>query len=1492
MNMYLFKLKNIIIFTVLFLVFMGLSSRALAATYYWVGTSGGNVNSPTNWSTSSGGACSGGGNGATLVAADVLYFTSSCTNNATISTSLSVTSLTISSGYTGTITQSVGSTITLNGAFSQADGIFMGGVDTISAKTFSLTGGIFNSTSGTLSLSNGNSGSFVRSGSGVFNHMNGTVYFAGGHTMLTADATTFYRLTTVIPSGNYLYITGTITVNNLLLNTSGVILNGNINALGNVTFGSANATYNGTGLISAVGTSSQSIVFTGGGGYIPKLVINNSQATITYNGTTTFSTLTLSSFSGEFDIGNYPVTFSLSGGFTMSSGVFRQGAGIITAVSMTFTGGTFNGGTGAINISSSLAISSGVFTSTSGTLTVSGNGTSLLHTGGSFNHNNGTVRFSGFNQVCRCDSTILNDLTIEASTVSSAVVFYKSSGSVAGTTTVSGDFNFIKGSISSGVVSVTGENAVLYSGASNTNFTGTIRFDGVGSQTVTIAGGGTSYYPKLVINNPDANIAYNGVSTINSLSISNGTFALNGNNITVSSGLTVGSNGNFKRYGSETITTSVPSFSAGATVTYNGTAASYTLPNYTYTNAHVIIDTPSSDTIYNMFGNATTTNLTIASGVLNQGTSTLVVTDSIVIEPSGSWINSSTGPVTIGSGGVSNSGYISFSSDSQINIRSTVSGSQRPWVGSGLYSMTGVNVKDQGGTSPITVYGGTNNGNNDVNWTFSGLSSPPDRIWRGSVSSTWSSSNNWVEGSVPTSTSNAIFTSTYKNPAVFDVGAVNPAGIVINSGYSSTITLAKDISLSSFYQNAGTFNADASSFTTTGTFSLTGGTFKAGSDSATFDSGVTVSGGTFMGETANVEVNGNLTVSDGIFMTSSATTSLSGNLNTTGGTFTATSGVMFLDGTNQTITGTTTFNNLVKTVTSAANLIFGAGQTFTILGTTTLSGQPGQLLTLKSTSTPAQWLFDPQGGLSLSYLSVKDSNNISSSTTGLYEEIDANSFVDVSDGGNNTNWTFVLPTITVSATGTQATSTGLPTNSRYMGGVFQFVGNVGTSTVSSITLTQSGSLPTNYISSVSLYYKSSVAGVCEVTGSFPTGTTLFGTDASWTGYNLTFNGSMPVGINPVCVYTLFNLAGTFSTSNMFMGVDLHILNPSEDVIATGANVQPETDIDIPGATLVVGGGTGYPTITLSAQSSSVSTDSIGTTLTWTTGYNPNTCTASGDNGTGGEWVNGSSKNIDGGSALTGVLASHRTYTFILTCANTLGTTTASVSVVAINPNAPILTLTASPSTVNSGSVSALTWTLGGGPINVPTSCMASGGWSGEKNVAGGGPVDTPTLTQSTTFSLACGNSYGTTTRSVGVSVVGEPPVVDSCVDGFYVIANTPCTSGGGTLGGAIGDSFSLAMADEDINPTVFYFYNDGQSNALYIRQGPDGPNQINRKLTADDIHITEGSFGCVNRLSESNQCAGVKVFIKLKKISNSGSTPTYSFEKTFKTTATTRSNAD
>lgn len=116
---------------------------------------------------------------------------------------------------------------------------------------------------------------------------------------------------------------------------------------------------------------------------------------------------------------------------------------------------------------------------------------------------------------------------------------------------------------------------------------------------------------------------------------------------------------------------------------------------------------------------------------------------------------------------------------------------------------------------------------------------------------------------------------------------------------------------------------------------------------------------------------------------------------TSGGTFTHNNGTVILDGSNQAIVGTT-FNNLTKVCATACTLTMPAGSTETILGTLTLQGAVGQLLSLVSSTPGSPWYLDVQGSSNVSYVAVADSQSIGNTIVACFSE----------DNDGNSDWSF------------------------------------------------------------------------------------------------------------------------------------------------------------------------------------------------------------------------------------------------------------------------------------------------------------------------------------------------------------------------------------------------------------------------------------------------------------------------------------------------------
>ncbi len=104
------------------------------------------------------------------------------------------------------------------------------------------------------------------------------------------------------------------------------------------------------------------------------------------------------------------------------------------------------------------------------------------------------------------------------------------------------------------------------------------------------------------------------------------------------------------------------------------------------------------------------------------------------------------------------------------------------------------------------------------------------------------------------------------------------------------------------------------------------------------------------------------------------------------------------------------------------------------------------------------------------------------------------------------------------------------------------------------------------------------------------------------------------------------------------------------------------------------------------------------------------------------------------------------------------------SICAGTPAEPALTLAANPTTIDEGEDATLSWST-----TNATSCTASGGWSGAKNVSGEEKVSPE---NTTTYTLSCTGAGGSVAKSVTITVTPAPemPTVDITANPVSVTA--------------------------------------------------------------------------------------------------------------------------
>ncbi len=247
---------------------------------------------------------------------------------------------------------------------------------------------------------------------------------------------------------------------------------------------------------------------------------------------------------------------------------------------------------------------------------------------------------------------------------------------------------------------------------------------------------------------------------------------------------------------------------------------------------------------------------------------------------------------------------------------------------------------------------------------------------------------------------------------------------------SSSYTMPTTTYQSLLISGSGTF-ATSSNLTVNCNFTQTGGTFNHTGTltvaSTSVTSILTTSSGTNLKhltitkgsntvalDGVGLSLAGNLTLTSGTLDASavncssaSCNISLAGNWSNSS-TFTPRTGTVSFTGSGQSLTGATTFYNFTKATTTTDTITFPAGVTQTITHDLTLTGAASNLLSLRSSSNGSQWSIDPQGNRTISYLDVKDSNNINASKILATNGTVTNSL-------NNTNWSFNGPTVSSSS---------------------------------------------------------------------------------------------------------------------------------------------------------------------------------------------------------------------------------------------------------------------------------------------------------------------------------------------------------------------------------------------------------------------------------------------------------------------------------------------
>ena len=694
------------------------TSTAFNGTYTWDG--GGATN---NWSE-----CANWSANTCPTTADAVVFDGTSTKNATLDNATTVTSMTISSGYTGTITQG-NNNLTITGAFSQADGIFTGGAATTTVgSSFTISGGTFNAPSTTNLATGGISSTLNINSSQTFEN-------------LIFDYTNTAQGVT-ISSGDTLVVTGTLTFDD------GFVNGGTINAQGDIVQNAASG--GGTTAVNFASAGAQTWTVNGGTGPVPTLdAAEDASDSIVFAAAGGFGGFTVTAgFSGTIPISNssnYTISFG-TGTYSQAAGTWPSGAWNMSLTGdFTLTGGTFNGGTG--------------------TMTHNAGGTVSL-TGGTFNAPT-TFEFSGFSVSTALNVNVtqtFNNLRFNETNTAQGVTI--SSGDtlvVTGTTTLQDGF------INTGTIEARGDvvvSSTFGGGTSPLVFTGTST-SGKTNQTLDLTGATGLFDADVTINKTEGEVQLLSDLVMNAssqdLSIATGTLNINGKNLTVngtSGTFSVGGAGTFKLQGAETVTanTGYPTFATGATALYvgdgDGIVDSFIPYQYSYYNfvasttdagdiinaSSTQIDLGGSFTLNGGTFIAPSTTLYVAGDFTNSGgtfthnsgtttfdgTSQTIYGDTTFYNLSKTVSSDDTLTFEAGStqtiaGNLTLAGTDGLLSDDVLSLRSTSGGTQWRIDPQGNRSVSYLDVRDSNNINATAIDAGNNNNTNsgnNTNWTF------------------------------------------------------------------------------------------------------------------------------------------------------------------------------------------------------------------------------------------------------------------------------------------------------------------------------------------------------------------------------------------------------------------------------------------------------------------------------------------------------------------------------------------------------------------------------------------------------------------------------------------------------------------------------------------------------------------------------------------------------------------------------------------------------
>lgn len=453
---------------------------------------------------------------------DDAVFDGTSTKNATVDTALTVNSVSVNSGYTGTITQSAALTVT--NAFTQSSGTFQGTAANAAFGSLTLNApAVFNAPSGELTF---NGGYVVFTfNSGTFNDNNGTIIVAASNNYPYSYFRGQTRVLNNLKITGALYtwdssvtrVRGTLTAANggtlattISLDGSIAVETGALTSPAVIVFDDAatrTAAINASPIDFQVFINNPNITVTTGGAAgetinwkqkvtVQAGTLNQSAANYLFNASAGFNNPGFNVAGGTFNGSAGSAIFNTTVG--ISSGNLNVGAGgfdISQACGSFYfqqSGGTFSGGAGNVKLCD-IRKTGGTFTAPSGNLTVLSYGDL---SGGTFNANNGTLVI-GNNVTIVAPNLTFNNVTLEGANVHGFTGTPKP--------IINGTFNLADGQFTSGEVVVNGD---LIYGANFTGGGGRLFFEGTTARTINLPARNTLL--GMTLDNPNITITTSG----------------------------------------------------------------------------------------------------------------------------------------------------------------------------------------------------------------------------------------------------------------------------------------------------------------------------------------------------------------------------------------------------------------------------------------------------------------------------------------------------------------------------------------------------------------------------------------------------------------------------------------------------------------------------------------------------------------------------------------------------------------------------------------------------------------------------------------------------------------------------------------------------------------------------------------------------------------------------------------------------------------------